>query len=398
MDGSASAWWLVGAAIILAATPSRAAPQLFGSVGPQTRLFFHEPLSPPQPRWVGLSAAAEVTYEAELGDRLSVRAVGFGRLADEEERSHLDAREALLLFSGDEITIDLGIGTVFWGVAESRHLVDIVNQKDYLEDFDGEAKLGQPMARLGYRTGDWGFFELFGMTGFRALEFPSSGARPGAPLPVDETPRYESGRDRWSVDYALRWSHHAGAFDWALDYFRGTSREPQLLPGGTVDEPAVLMFYDLIDQAGAELQWTRGDWLWKAETMIRAGQGPTFMAATVGFEHTRWSAFGSDMDLGTLLEFSYDGRDNLTFNLFDEDVFAGLRLSFNDAPGTQILGGVLTDLESGTALGTLEASRRIGTGWTLGMVGRLFLSDDPEDPLHWFRRDDYLEATVEYYF
>lgn len=343
--------------------------------------------------------SAEITLEQELGDRVSVRAVGFGRLAESgSERSHLVAREALVLFSGDALTADLGIGTVFWGVTESRHLVDVINQKDYLEDFEGEAKLGQPMVRLGYRTDGQGFFEVFAMTGFRALRFPSGAARPGAPVPVDERPRYAAGRNRWSPDWALRWSRHAGAFDWAVSYFRGTSREPRLLPGGTPGDPSLVLFHDLIDQGGSELQWTRGDWLWKGEAMVRGGQGPTFAAITLGFEHTTWGVFGTDMDVGSLVELSYDGRDNTTFNVYDEDVFAGLRLSFNDVAGTELFAGVLADFESGSSLGTVEASRRLGSGWTVELVGRVFSSDDPDDPLHWFRRDDYLQTVVEYYF
>lgn len=397
--GVATVLALALSAIALAASPSEATSQVFGSVGPESRLFVQEPLSPAQPRWIELSMSAEINLEVDLGDRVSVRAVGFGRLAESEsERSHLDAREALVLLSGGPFTANLGIGTVFWGVTESRHLVDVINQKDYLEDFDGEAKLGQPMARLGHRTDGRGFFELFVMTGFRSLRFPGGGARPGVPVPIDDTPRYDAGRDRWSADWALRWSHHAGPFDWAVSYFHGTSREPRLLPGGTPEEPTLVLVHDLVDQGGGELQWTRGDWLWKGEAMVRGGQGQAFTAITLGFEHTSWSVFGTGMDLGSLVEFSYDGRDNATFNVHDEDVFAGVRLAFNDAAGTELLAGVLTDLESGSSLGTIEASRRLGSGWTVELVGHVFTSDDPDDPIHWFRRDDHLQTAVEYYF
>jgi hypothetical protein len=396
---SAPRGWLLGAILFTLASPSEAASQLFGSVGPQSRLFVQQPLAVEQPRWVELSLSTGITLEADLADRVSIRAVGFGRLAESgSERSHADVHEALLLLSGDALTADVGIGTVFWGVTESRHLVDVVNQKDYLEDFDGEAKLGQPMVRLGYRTDGLGFVELFAMTGFRALRFPSRGTRPGAPVPVDDVPRYGSGRDRWSPDWAVRWTRHVGAFDWALSYFHGTSREPQLLPSGTLDEPSLVLFHDLIDQGGAELQWTRGDWLWKGEAMVRGGQGPAFAAFTLGFEHTSWGVFGTDVDLGSLVEVSYDGRDNATFNVYDEDVFAGLRLSLNDVAGTEVLAGVLTDLESGSSLGSVEASRRLGSGWTVELVGRVFASDDPDDPIHWFRRDDHLQTAVRYYF
>ena len=54
----------------------------------------------------------------------------------------------------------MGIDKVFWGVIESRHLVDYINQTDGVEDVDGEDKLGQPMINLGLQR-DWGDLIFF---------------------------------------------------------------------------------------------------------------------------------------------------------------------------------------------------------------------------------------------
>ena len=43
-----------------------------------------------------------------------------------------------------------GVRRVFWGVAESNHLVDVINQTDAIENPDQEDKLGQPMLNLAY--------------------------------------------------------------------------------------------------------------------------------------------------------------------------------------------------------------------------------------------------------
>ncbi|MDD7885073.1 hypothetical protein [Flavivirga sp. 57AJ16] len=37
-------------------------------------------------------------------------------------------------------------------MTESNHLVDIINQTDAVETFDGEEKLGQPMVQLSWGT------------------------------------------------------------------------------------------------------------------------------------------------------------------------------------------------------------------------------------------------------
>jgi hypothetical protein len=274
-----------------------------------------------------------------------------------------------------------------------------VNQTDYLDDLDGDEKFGQLMALLSYDMGDLGLIDVFAMSWSRPQLFPSDQGRPGVPVRVqDDSPVYESDQDEWHVDVALRWSHSFAELDWAASYFYGTSRDPELIPSGTIDQPALVPRYDLIHQVGLELQWTRGGWLWKAESIVRAGQGPFFAAVTSGFEHTTVGFLGSTTDLGILLEYSYDGRDNLTFNMYDNDLFGAVRLSLNDVQGSEILAGVLTDVKSGVTYGTLEASRRIGDSWRLELLGRLFWASDEGDPLYWFRRDDYLQTALEYHF
>ncbi len=385
--------------------PARTEGQLgsadvFGHLEAESRLYSSRPLSSEQPRWHSLSLASEVRYEQVLGDRVALRATLFGRVDESDpQRSHVDVREALVQITGDVFAADLGVNTVFWGVTESRHLVNIVNQPDYLEDLSGDDRFGQLMVRLSYDTGPYGFYEVFVMTWSRPQPYPGRKGRPGVPLPVlDESPRYESGSEEWHADVALRWSHSVSEIDWAVSYFRGTSREPELVPVERSGESAIEPFYAIVNQAGLEVQWTRGSWLWKLEGAIREGQGDTFAATTFGFEHTSSSVFGSLIDLGALLEYSYDGRDNLTLNSYDNDLFGGLRISLNDVAGTEILAGTITDLETGTFMGTIEASRRLNDRWTLDLRARVFSSDDDEDPLYWFRRDHYLQTTVEFLF
>jgi hypothetical protein len=335
-----------------------------------------------------------------LSDRLAVRTTLFGR-ADESDpqRSHVDLREALLQITGDAFSVDLGMNTVFWGVTESRHLVNILNQLNYLEDFSGDDRFGQLMARLSYDSGEYGFLEMFAMTWSRPQLYPGQRGRPGVPILVlDDSPRYESVSEQWHLDFAIRWSHSISEFDWALSYFRGTSREPELVPVVTPDEPAIEPFYALLNQTGLEVQWTRGSWLWKLESMIREGQGATFAATTFGFEHTSSGVFGSTIDIGALLEYSYDGRDNLTLNSYDSDLFGGMRLAFNDTAGTEILAGAVTDVKTGVLVGTIEASRRLSDRWTLDVRARAFSAHDEEDPFHWFRRDHYMQTTLAYLF
>jgi hypothetical protein len=373
---------------------------LFGSFSLELRYYPKAPLYAEKPRHVSTSLAFEPEYTLNLDPRLAARVLGFLRLDENDpERSHADVREARLEWQLDAWTLNLGLHQVFWGVTESRHLVDIVNQDDFVEDIDGEENLGQLMEMLSYSHPDAGLFDVFVMTWFRPRVFSGIGGRPHLPLPVlSHEPTYESNLRRWQPDVALRWSHHLGQFDWALSYFYGTSREPELVPTLALTGPVMRPHYVLIHQGGLELQWTVASWLWKLEAIARSGQGPRFVAATGGFEYVFGGVFGGDIDLGPVVEYSYDGRQDQTFNVFDHDIFGGIRVALNDDSDTQILAGALIDVESGAVFGAVEASRRFGENWKLALDGRLFVSDDPSEPLYFFRRDHYVQMDLRYHY
>ena len=99
----------------------------------------------------------------------------------DEERTHADIRELKYLHVADGWEIRAGIDKVFWGVTESQHLVDIVNQTDLIENIDGEDKLGQPMVRVTRVLGN-GAIDLFLLPWFRERTFPGSKGRLRTPL------------------------------------------------------------------------------------------------------------------------------------------------------------------------------------------------------------------------
>ncbi|MGB0798852.1 MAG: hypothetical protein ACPGRD_06000, partial [Planktomarina sp.] len=69
---------------------------------------------------------------------------------------------------------------------------------------------------------------------------PKSG---GFQLPVVDDAMYESKRKQNHTDFALRWSHYIGVFDFGLSHFSGTDRQPMFVPvyaeGSDTAEPAV---------------------------------------------------------------------------------------------------------------------------------------------------------------
>ncbi len=315
----------------------------------------------------------------------------------DEQRSHGDIRELHWQYIEDSWDLLVGINRVFWGVTESRHLVDIINQTDTVEDIDDEDKLGQPMVRYS-SIQDWGSINLFLLRGFRERTFPGVAGRFRSALPVDTSRAvYESGDNDSHIDYAARYSHSMGEWDIGFSYFYGTSREPRF-----VLDPSSMMllpYYDLIRQAGADIQYTHDAWLWKFEGIVRQGQGKTFFASVAGFEYTFYQITGSNKDLGMLLEYLYDDRDSTApATDFDDDVFLGVRLAFNDTQDTSVLAGVVMDTDGKDRVFNIEAERRITDHLKAELRARFISNTDVGSLAHAIHKDDYVQLQLQYYF
>ena len=314
----------------------------------------------------------------------------------DSERHLIDIAEAYWLYYGVGWEMRAGIDKVFWGAVESQRLVDIINQRDLLERPDGESKLGQPMVQLSLIR-DFGTIQAYLLPYFRERSFAGADGRLRLPLLVDtDRPAYESSRERRQFDWALRWSQQFSALDLGLSYFQGTSREPTLLPN---TDGTLTPYYPQLKQFGLDGQWILGSWLWKMEAVYRDSQFENYTAFTTGFEYTQIGISERFWDLGWLVEYQYDSRGMAATAIGQNDLFAGWRLALNDAAGSEILFGVIQDLErSSSRTGYLEASTRLSERFRLRVDGWFFNSDAPDDLVYWLRRDDFIQLTLEYYF
>ena len=182
-----------------------------------------------------------------------------------------------------------------------------------------------------------------------------------------------------------------------MSVFSGTSREARLTVAP--DGLSFLPNYDLIDQAGLDLQYTRDAWLWKLEAIVRNGYSHTFAAAVGGFEYTFFQVSDSAADVGLLLEYQYDGRNDaepITIN--DNDVFVGTRLALNDTQDTTLLAGVAFDVDTNETFINIEAERRFGDDWVLELRARAFSGADPSDITYSFVNDDYVQLQIARFF
>ena len=133
-----------------------------------------------------LSAAIETEYFHQWngGDDLFTFKPFFRLDQHDEDRTHGDIRELSWIHASNDWELLAGISKVYWGATEAAHLVDIINQTDFVENLDGEDKLGQPMIKLSLIQ-DWGVADFFILPGFRERTFPSIEGRPRFGVVVD---------------------------------------------------------------------------------------------------------------------------------------------------------------------------------------------------------------------
>lgn len=372
-----------------------------GSLSVETRAFPNDALFGSQHgSLIGLTAEPELYWSNEDG-RHAITFSPFLRFdSGDSERTHIDVRELFWRTYGDRWEFSAGLLRTFWGVTESQHLVDIVNQTDQVENPDGEDKLGQPAVQ-GTWLADWGTVDVYLLPYFRERTFPGAEGRLRFPLIVDTD---EAEVDR-TLGVAARWSHILGPVDLGVSSFFGTSREPRfMLSGAPATATAIVPLYERIHQVGVDAQLVHESWLWKLEGITRSGQGDRFYAATGGFEFTLANIANRGADLGLIAEYSHDTRkaggaeEPLSVSLFDNDLFTGGRLALNDVQSSTLLAGAVVDLEFGTVSWLIEASRRVDDSFTAEFEVRAFANADPADPLFGFRRDSYVQFGLAYYY
>ncbi|MCF6215823.1 MAG: hypothetical protein L3J58_06580 [Emcibacter sp.] len=363
--------------------------------------------SEPKDWTVSFALEPLLEYVSDSGDS-QVMFRPFGRFdVNDKGRSHFDIRELNWTGTADRWQVTVGIDTVFWGVTESSHLVDIINQNDNLEDIDQEDKLGQPMISASYDS-RFGVFSTYVMTYFREMRFPGANGRLRLPLLVDYTQtQYESASGKWRPDFAVRWTHVIGNVDVGLYHFKGTSREPELILGADVNNNAILIpRYNLIDQTGLDIQGTFDDILIKFEAIRRAGNlsgqnseiRQDYWAMTGGIEYSFYGIGGGDSDIGLLAEYLYDDRGSQATTAFEDDLFIGMRWAANDIDSTQLLVGAIFDLDSSAKFINVEGSRRIGDDWKITLDARFFMGVPVMDPIYPLSRDDFFQIRLARYF
>jgi len=372
-----------------------------GFVVGEIRGFVTSPQFSNQLSGIQLSLAIQPEFRSRInnGDE-KITFVPFIRLdSSDDSRTHADIREMYWLHNSQEWTLLVGVNRIFWGVVESNNLVDIINQTDLVEDIDGKEKLGQPMINIATQQ-DWGNLGFFIMPWFRERTFPSEDGRLRSQVVVARDATYESTSEQKHIDLALRYSHYIGDWDFGVSFFKGTGREPRFILNGSGTQ--LVAQYDQVDQFGTDIQFTNDAWLWKFEGIARSQNGKNFTAIVGGFEYTFYQVANNKTDLGLLLEYMSDSREQDPTEIppteFDDDIFLATRLAMNDTQDTELLAGVLIDRNNSSKILSIEAKRRLNNHWNFELEGRWFLNVKENTSLSPLKKDSFVTLRLARYF
>jgi len=324
-----------------------------------------------------------------------VRAKGFLRLDGQDgHRTHADLRQLVWTREEGDLDVKVGVDTVFWGVTEFDHMIDIVNQTDWVEDPRGTEKLGQPMVAGAFHSGV-GSFELLLLPAFRKRTFPDLSGRLQTYPPTDPAHEdFAAPNGANHVDWVGRWSYSGTGWDVGVYHFEGTSRSPRFLLTIEGTQPVLLPRYDLVSQDAFDGQVAVGHWLWKMEGFYQHDGARRYAGATGGFEYTFTGVGGTRADCGLVGELIRDHRPDGAAGYLQNEVAVGVRLAANDVSGTEAIFGWLTNRDDHRNVWLLDASRRLGTVWKLGLKARGFRHVPRGDVLFGSRDDSYLQIDL----
>ena len=164
--------------------------EVIGEYSLDNRYFFNSGIQDQDKNHSSFTLSPELFIEED--NRIFHIKPKFRKDSKDAERDLFDIQELYLLEILEDKEIKYGISKEFWGVTETSHRVDIINQTDFTEGFDGEEKLGQPMIKISLER-KWGLLDIYTLLGFRERNFSGNKGRLRLPLSINEKgPLYSS--------------------------------------------------------------------------------------------------------------------------------------------------------------------------------------------------------------
>ena len=309
-----------------------------------------------------------------------------------------DIRE--LRFSGykSNSSISAGVLTEYWGSLEANNPVDIINARDFIQDYEGDIKLGQPGLAYSRFEGNHQL-DTFILPYARERALPEGRDRYRFNSFDYASAQFEKNRYLPSLALRYKYTHEQGRL--AVSQYRGYTRSPEFIAETSPDSQEIELIpkYQLINQTGLELEWLKAGAIFKAELIYQSGGPDSFFGTGTGVEREFPNILNSSMTFTPFFEVYYDNRnERAPITAFDNDLYLGARVLFNDINDSKIQTNMLWDWESHAYFYELDASRRIGNDWLVSTAVTIPVNADDDPALSSFTEDERIMFKLRYHF
>ena len=241
----------------------------------------------------------------------------------------------------DNYELKFGLDKVFWGVAETYNIVNVINQNNNLSS-ENKSKLSELMFKFSYYL-DSDSIDFFYLPHFREQKFTK--------FKINNT--FFKGKKN---AIALRYKGVYDNFDYAFSYFNGLGRKPLLVKENDI----VNATYSRLSQFGIETQLTTEDILWKFEYAKKYQKNTNNDNIVIGFEYL----LGNQIESNILLEFLTSSNKK---DFFQNDIMLGVRVGLNDENSTEGLISVIYDIDNYASILNIRASSRFADNITMNL-------------------------------
>ncbi len=270
--------------------------EIKGDIGLEYKKTFY---SIPVPNITSKSLNGQLELQKQFQDYIAFIKVEVLEDKDDESRSYTKLNEAYIKYEGEDYEIKVGKSIKFWGALELHNLTDIYNEKNILNDpYDKDKKLGE--------------------TSISYTKYFENEDEVSLIIGDDDYIKYSGSSD----DVVSR------DFGYIL-----TNSDNKFLTYHTA----------VIDYTMIKAEFS---YLFKDDNYYELG---------IGVEHTLYGIF-MKKDLGIICEYYKSDNEFINYN---NDLFIGFRVSFNDIQSSDIITGVIQDIDSTKNSYSFEYNTRI---------------------------------------
>jgi len=260
------------------------------------------------PNKISKSINGQVELTKQFEEYLAFLKIEMLEDKDDSTRNYTKVNEAYLKYEAQDYEIKAGKDIKFWGTLELHNITDIYNLKNLKYDlFDKDKKLGS-----------------VGVTFIKYLENED-----------------ELLISRNSIDnYKTNFIKYSGSRDFigAVDF--------NFLSTNSNDKNKFLTYNTMV----------KDDTLYKVEYSYSNNKSiDNFYELGLGVEHTLYGLI-NQKDLGILIEYYKSDNKNLTYQ---NDLFIGARVTFNDVSSSDIITGVVVDNDTKEKTYSFEYNTRL---------------------------------------